>query len=235
MILLEGGPRVLPSYTDAMSAKALKQLGSLGVEVRLNAKVTQIDAQGVSMGSERLNSPCIVWAAGVQASPLAKHLGVTLDRAGRVPIEADLSVKGIENVYVLGDMANGTSAGKPIPGVSPAAKQMGRLAAKNILVNLQGKSLQSFVYQDYGTLATIGRRSAVVDLGFLKLSGFFAWLFWLFIHVYFLIGFRNRLLVLMEWAWSYFTFDRSARIIIGTKIPPPNMTKGPEGPLDDNF
>jgi NADH dehydrogenase len=188
--------------------------------------VTGIDAEGLDMttaaGSERLASRCIVWAAGVAASPLGRALaaatGCTLDRAGRVVVAPDLSLAGHPDVQVIGDLAAAQSHvpgqdPKPVPGVSPGAKQMGRSAAANILRSLRGEAALPFRYSDYGNLATIGRNSAVVDLGRLRFSGYFAWLFWLFAHVYFLIGFRNRFVVLVDWAWAYWTHDRNARVV----------------------
>lgn len=233
IILVEGGSRVLQAMPEALSERAREQLAALGVEVRLGARVTGIDADGLDLdtpaGPERLSSRCIVWAAGVAASPLGRTLadttGCALDRAGRVLVEPDLSLKGYPCIQVIGDLAAAQShapgrAPRPVPGVSPGAKQMGRQAAANIGRRLRGQATQSFRYRDYGNLATIGRHSAVVDLGTpagpLRFSGYAAWLFWLFAHVYFLIGFRNRFVVLMDWAWAYWTYDRSARVVPGT-------------------
>ena len=213
ILLIEGGPRILAAYASDLSEKALKQLTKLGVKVRLNAKVTHIEAQGVWIGQEKIPARTIIWAAGVQASSLAQSLGVPLDRAGRVPVQSDLSVAGLKDVYVIGDLATALSHGVPVPGVSPAAKQMGRRAAANILAKLAGGTTQPFRYIDYGSLATIGRSSAIAHVGPFKFSGLAAWLFWLFVHVFFLIGFRNRLMVIADWAWSYLTFARSARIM----------------------
>ena len=211
VVLVEGGPRVLPTFSDKLSAKALVQLQRLGVTVRLNTQVTQIEAGRVQAGGNAIAADCIVWAAGVRASHLGSQLGVALDRAGRVPVNANLSVAGLRDVYVVGDMASAQSKGKPVPGVSPAAKQMGRVAARNALAALNGAAQQTFTYKDYGSLATIGRKAAIAQLGKLEFWGVGAWVFWLFVHVYFLIGFRNRALVLLEWAWSYLSFSRSAR------------------------
>ncbi len=219
ILLIEGGPRVLASYAPDLSDKALRQLSKLGVQVRLNAKVSEIDADGVWIGQEHLAARTVIWAAGVQASPLAKSLGVPLDRAGKVPVQSDLSVPGLQDVYVVGDLAVALSHGKPAPGVSPAAKQMGRTVARNILAKIAGRPPQPFVYVDYGSLATIGRSSAIAHVGPFKFSGFPAWLFWLFVHVFFLIGFRNRLMVIADWAWSYLTFARSARIMQSPRRP----------------
>jgi NADH:ubiquinone reductase (H+-translocating) len=235
VLLVEGSSRVLQAMPEALSERAREQLTALGVEVRVGARVTQIDAQGLDIttaaGPERLASRCTVWAAGVAASPLGQVLadatGCTLDRAGRVVVEPDLSLKGHPCLRVIGDLAAAQSHApgqdpKPVPGVSPAAKQMGRSAAANIRRQLRGEPTQAFRYADYGNLATIGRHSAVVDLGTpagaLRFSGYLAWLFWLFAHVYFLIGFRNRFVVLMDWAWAYWTHDRHARVVAGAGI-----------------
>jgi NADH dehydrogenase len=156
----------------------------------------------------------VVWAAGIAASPLGRALGVPLDRAGRVAVAPDLSIPGHSEVYVIGDLATVTSDGKPVPGIAPAAKQMGRCAARNVLARLRGAPAQAFRYRDYGSLATIGRHAGIAVIGPFKFWGLPAWLFWLFIHIYFLIGFRNRLMVLADWAWSYMTFARNARIVM---------------------
>lgn len=234
IVLLERGPRVLQAMPIDLSQRALEQLQTLGVEVRLNARVVAIDAGGLEVLPEdgavyRIDSSCITWAAGVAASPLGRLLAQSVraqtDRAGRVLVEPDLSLAGHPSISVVGDLAVAQSypAGQPpraVPGVSPAAKQMGRLAAVNVLRRIAGQPTAAFCYRDYGNLATIGRHSAVVDLvspvGHHKFSGYFAWLFWLFAHVYFLIGFRNRLVVLMDWAWAYWSFARYARVITGT-------------------
>jgi NADH:ubiquinone reductase (H+-translocating) len=219
VLLVEGGPRVLPTFSEKLSEKARLQLQKLGVEVRLNARVSDIDAQGIAIGAERIAAKTVVWAAGVKASPLLATLNVPLDRAGRVAVTDTLNLPEREDIYVVGDAAAAISNGKPVPGVSPGAKQMGRCAAKNILARLRGQSAKPFQYVDYGALATIGRKSAVVQLPTFSFWGLPAWLFWLFVHVYFLIGFRNRLLVLMEWGWAYFTHQRYARLIFGASRP----------------
>ncbi|MDR7331959.1 NAD(P)/FAD-dependent oxidoreductase [Roseateles asaccharophilus] len=236
VILVEGSPRVLQSMPETLSERAREQLAALGVEVRLGARVTSIDDQGLDFttaaGAERLASRCVVWAAGVAASPLGRTLanttGCTLDRAGRVVVQPDLSLAGHPRIQVIGDLAAAQSHApgkepRPVPGVSPGAKQMGRCAAANIRRTLRGETPQPFRYSDYGNLATIGRHSAVVDLGTpagpLRFSGYFAWLFWLFAHVYFLIGFRNRFVVLMDWAWAYWTYDRGARVVANVASP----------------
>lgn len=219
VVLLEGNDRVLPPFPPDLSEKARKQLEKLGVEVRTSCRVTAIDADGVTFattqGEERLATKTVVWAAGVAASPLGKSLGVPLDRAGRVPVGADLSIASHPEIFVIGDLAAATSEGKPVPGVSPAAKQMGRTAARNILRHMKKQPPETFRYRDYGSLATIGRKAAVAMVGKIRFSGFFAWMFWLFVHIYFLIGFRNRLMVMTDWAWAYVTFQRNARIVTG--------------------
>jgi NADH dehydrogenase len=212
--LIEGAERVLPTYPPDLSEKARRQLERLGVKVRTNTRVTRIDAEGVWIGDQQLAAGTVVWAAGIAASPLARTLGVPLDRAGRVAVAPDLSVPDHPDVFVIGDLAAVTSDGKPVPGIAPAAKQMGRRAARNILARIAGRPTQAFRYIDYGSLATIGRNSGVAVIGPFKFWGLPAWLFWLFIHIYFLIGFRNRLMVLADWAWSYLTFSRVARIVM---------------------
>ena len=211
VVLIEGTDRVLPAFPVDLSEQARRQLVKLGVEVRTDCRVTGIDADGVTFssagGEEKLASKTVVWAAGVEASPL--------DRAGRVVVTPDLSIPDHAEIFVIGDLAAAVSAGKPVPGVSPAAKQMGCTAARNILRRLRGEATVPFKYADYGSLATIGRKSAVAMLGKIKFSGYPAWLFWLFVHIYFLIGFRSRLMVMTDWAWSYFTFARNARIVVG--------------------
>ena len=230
VVLIEGSDRVLPPYPPDLSEKARLQLEQLGVEVRTGCRVTDIDENGVTYsgpnGEERLAAKTVIWSAGVAASPIGKSLGVEVDRAGRVPVRPDLTIAGHPDVYVVGDLAAATSEGKPVPGVSPAAKQMGRTAARNILLRLQGKPSETFRYKDYGSLATIGRKSAVAQVGKIKFSGLSAWLFWLFVHVYFLIGFRSRLMVLTDWAWAYFTFKRNARLVVGTDDEPDVLEGG---------
>lgn len=224
VVLIEGADRVLPPYPPDLSEKARAQLVRLGVEVRTGCRVTDIDEDGVlfltATGEEQLPSKTVIWSAGVAASPLGQSLGVPLDRAGRVMVEPDLSIPGCSRIFVIGDLAAITSKGKPVPGVSPAAKQMGRTAAHNILHSLKNEKTEFFHYKDYGSLATIGRKAAVAMVGKVKFSGFSAWLFWLFVHIYFLIGFRSRLMVMTDWAWAYFTFARNARIVVSPSDEP---------------
>ncbi|WP_027081128.1 NAD(P)/FAD-dependent oxidoreductase [Luteimonas mephitis] len=215
VMLLEAGPRVLSTFPESLSEKARRQLQQLGVEVRTGVPVNAIDADGVLLGDERIAARTVLWAAGVAASPLARALGVPLDRAGRVPVEADLSVPGLPDVFVAGDLASVQQGGKPVPGVAPAAKQMGRHVAAAIRARIEGKPAPPFRYRDYGNLATIGRMAAVVHLGKLKISGALAWWFWLTAHIFFLIGFRNRLVVMLNWTWAYWSYQRAARIILG--------------------
>jgi NADH dehydrogenase len=180
------------------------------VAVFLQKKVTGVDAEGVSLGEERIAARTVLWAAGVKSSPLGACLGVPLDRAGRVRVEPDLSLPGHPEVFVVGDLA----LIEGVPGIAPAAKQMGRHAARNIRLSMEKKPRRSFKYRDYGQLATIGRNAAVAMLGRLHLSGYPAWLTWLIAHIYFLINFRNRLVVMIDWAWAYWTFQRHARIVL---------------------
>jgi len=216
VVLVEGASRVLPPYPPELSAKAQLQLERLGVTVWSGRQVTGIDADGVSIGDERMACKTVIWAAGVAASPLGASLGAPLDRAGRVKVAADLSVPGHPEIFVAGDLA----CVEGVPGIAPAAKQMGRHAARNVLQLLAKRSTLPFRYRDYGQLATIGRNAAVVVMGKLKLSGFSAWLVWLVAHIYFLINFRNRIVVMIDWAWAYWTYQRHARIIMrGVKGP----------------
>ena len=213
VILVEAGPRVLPAYSEELSHSAALQLEKLGVAVWTGMQVTGIDADGVSIAPERIHARTVLWAAGVAASPLAHTLGVPLDRAGRVLVQPDLTIPGHDDVYCIGDLASITIDGSPVPGVAPAALQAGVHAAQNIIRGLRGQPRLPFRYRDKGMLATIGRGAAVARVGPIKASGFFAWLLWLFVHILFLIGYRNRLMVLIQWAWSYVTFDRGARLI----------------------
>jgi len=211
VVLVEGTERVLPPYPPELSRKAQLQLERLGVTVWTGRRVTGVDAEGVQIGAERLSAKTVVWAAGVAASPLGAALGAPLDRAGRVGVAADLSVPGHPEIFVVGDLA----AVEGVPGIAPAAKQMGAHSAANIRRLIAGKPTAPFRYRDYGQLATIGRNAAVAVIGKVKLSGFIAWLTWLVAHIYFLINFRNRIVVMIDWGWSYFTQNRHARIMLG--------------------
>jgi NADH dehydrogenase len=240
VVLLEGSERVLGAFVPRLSQRAREQLERLGVDVRTGCKVTGIDADGVTYERQegdavqrfRLPSKTVIWAAGVAGSKLGKALangaGAVLDRAGRVIVQPDLSLTDHPEIVVIGDLASamsypapsasGDAKPTPVPGVSPAAKQMGRAAAANLRRRLRGEATRPFRYIDYGNLATIGRKAAVVDLtvpvfGALRFSGYFAWLFWLFAHIWFLIGFRNRLIVMLDWGWAYWTYERAARVV----------------------
>ncbi|MGD1023535.1 MAG: NAD(P)/FAD-dependent oxidoreductase [Candidatus Sulfotelmatobacter sp.] len=236
--LIEGGPVVLPAYPADLSRSALEQLQGLGVEVRTGAMVTNIEPGVISMGETRMKASVILWAAGVAASPLGKKLGTPLDRAGRVLVRPDLSIPGHPEVFVIGDLAAlKDRSGKMLPGVAPVAILEGRYVAKLIRREIklaksqpgQPVPRQPFHYWDKGSLATIGRAAAVAQFGKIHISGFMAWLAWLFIHILFLIGFQNRVLVLIQWAWSYFTYERGARLITGsTNLP------GWDGPFSGN-
>ena len=220
IILIEGMPRVLPPYPEDLSARARTQLERLGVEVRAGVRVTGIDAQGVMLGDERIFARTVIWAAGVAASPLARTLGAPLDRAGRVLVRPPLTIPGHDEVFVIGDLAAVEQDGKPVPGVAPAAIQMGRHVASSIRRTLAGQPLEPFRYRDKGSFATIGRGKAVGDtFGGLRLWGLPAWIAWLAIHIFFLVGFRSRVLVIFQWAYSYVTFRRGARLITGAPAP----------------
>jgi NADH dehydrogenase len=210
VVLVEGLPHVLAAYPEGLREKALRQLRDLGVDVRLDARVESVDDHGLSLGKERLEARTIVWAAGNEASPLGRSLGAPLDEAGRVKVTPELTVPGRTDVFVIGDMA----ALEGVPGVAPAAMQMGRHTAKNVLRAIRGEPLVPFRYRDKGMLATIGRSAAVANLRFAKLSGWIAWVAWLALHIFFLIGFRNRIVVLVNWAWAYVTFQRGGRLIV---------------------
>lgn len=216
VILFEGSDKVLGTFSPELSVSAKQQLEEIGVEVHLNSFVTDIQPGRVKVGENWIECEVVVWASGVSASPLGKMLGVETDRAGRVPVNKDLTVANHKNVFVIGDMVSLLQEnGKPVPGVAPAAMQMADLAAENILRDIRGLFYHDFKYWDKGSMATIGRNRAIAEAGSLKMSGFIAWLAWLFVHVISLIGFRNRLWVLTEWFWAYLTRERSARLITG--------------------
>ncbi len=216
VMLLEGGPRLLPSYPERLSEEAKHELRRLGVEVRLDTLVTDIRPGSVSAAGWTIPTQTVVWAAGNTASPLLKTLGTPLDRVGRAIVEPDCTIPGHPEVFVLGDAAHyPTPDGGTLPGVSPVAIQMGEYAARTIEGDLQGKPRRAFSYWDKGQLAVIGRGQAVADIWRLHFGGFIAWLVWIFVHIFFLIGFRNRVLVLLQWAWSYITYRRGARLITG--------------------
>jgi NADH dehydrogenase len=237
VILLEGGPRVLPAYSEELSGKAEAQLQRLGVEVRTSRMVNRIEPGAVWSGDEKIPAQVVLWAAGVAASPLGRKLGVPVDRAGRVLVQPDLSVPGHPEIFVIGDLAAlNDENGKPLPGLAPVAIQQGDWVAETIARDLENQPRRNFHYHDKGSLATIGRAAAVAQIGKFELSGYFAWLAWLFVHIFFLIGFRNRLLVMIQWAWSYLTYERGARLITGsdelpgwTQASPERRTSGAMG------
>ena len=234
VLLIEGGARVLATFDPSLSEETVQQLSSLGVQVRTGTVVERIGPEGVVLRSgEVLAASTILWAAGVSCSPLLEKLGTQLDRAGRAHVEKDCSLPGHPEVFVIGDAAYYLGDdGKPLPGVSPTAMQMGRHVARTIQDALRGKSeRQSFRYRDKGSMATIGRSRAIAEMGKLKLTGFLAWLAWLFVHIWYLIGFRNRLLVFFDWSWSYLTFRRGARLITGGRMEPgaPERKSLPDG------
>jgi NADH dehydrogenase len=218
IMLIEAGSRVLASFTEDLAYKAQQQLTRLGVEVHTGKAVTEIGADFLKFGDQHIAARTILWAAGVAASPLGKQLGAELDRAGRVRVQPDLSLAAHPEVFVAGDLASVEQDGKAVPGVAPAAKQMGARAAHNMLALIDGRKTTPFHYTDFGALATIGRHSAVAQLPRVRFSGLLAWWFWLALHIYFLIGFRSRLIVLINWAWAYFTYARGARIILGNDV-----------------
>jgi len=220
VILVEGGPRILPAFPESLSARAQRDLEKLGVEVRTNTLVTHIDEQGVDVGSERIASQSVFWAAGNAASPLGKTLDVPLDRVGRVLVEPDLSVPGDPRVFVIGDLAAAKLPdGTFVPSVAPAANQMGQHAARNIRALIAGEASRPFRYLNKGDLATIGRHKAVASFGGgrIRIAGYFAWFTWLFVHIAYLVGFRNRISVLLQWAYNYVFFERGVRLITETE------------------
>lgn len=217
IILIEGGPRVLPAYSEKLSQKARAQLEHLGVEVRTSQMVTGVEPGAVRVGKERIRAAVVLWAAGVSASPLGAKLGAPVDRAGRVLVQPDLSIPGHPEVFIIGDLAAlKDERGNLLPGVAQVAIQEGAWTAENISRDLEHQPRRPFHYHDRGSVATIGRAAAVGQIGKLELSGYFAWLAWLFIHILFLIGFRNRVVVMINWAWAYLTYERGARLITGS-------------------
>jgi NADH dehydrogenase len=214
VILVEAAPRILATFPEKLAKRAHRALNRLGVEIRTGIPVEQIDADGVILGGQRIASKTVIWSAGVAASPAGKWLGAETDRGGRVRVNPDLTVPGHPNVFVIGDTASLMQNGKPLPGVASVAMQQGRYVASSLRRRLSAEHAEhSFHYVDKGNLATVGRSYAIVDLKGLKLTGLLAWVLWLVIHIYYLIGFRNRLITLFQWAWTYFTFNRGARLI----------------------
>lgn len=219
VILLEALPRILPSFDEKSSAKATQHLEELGVQVMTGRKVTDIDDDGVHLGDELVHAGTVMWAAGVQARPLARRLGAELDRAGRVIVDSDNSIPGHPDAFVIGDMAcfHGPE-GKPLPGLAPVAIQQGRHVADNIQRSVSGQARKPFRYRDKGVMATIGRSKAVMEMGKLRMDGFLAWAAWVVVHIWYLVGFRNRFAVLADWAYSYLTYKQGARLITGRRL-----------------
>jgi len=215
VILIEGGPRILPSFSEEQASHATRDLEKLGVQVWPNSIVTNIDEEGVEIGEERILAATMLWAAGVRGVGLSENDDFQIDRQGRIAINKDLSIEGHPHVFVAGDQACFTQeTGKPLPGIAPVAMQQGRFVAATILNDINGKPRSSFRFVDRGQMATIGRSRAIVEYGKLRFSGLFAWLAWLVVHIYFLVGFKNRLFVVLSWAWSHLTFRRGARLIV---------------------
>jgi NADH dehydrogenase len=231
VVLIEAGPSILATFPEDLRAAARRSLERLRVEVWENTRVTSLDESGVVMGDARLEAGTVIWAAGVAASPLARSLGVPLDRVGRVPIEPELHLAGHPELYVIGDLAVLHGAdGQPLPGVAPVAQQQARHAARNIVRRIEGQPMQRFVYRDPGTMATIGRAAAIAKIGRIHLSGLIGWLVWLFVHIMNLVGFRNRIMVLIQWAGAYISYQRSVRLITGREaglVPTPPEPAGP--------
>jgi NADH:ubiquinone reductase (H+-translocating) len=219
IILVEAGPRLLPSFPEDLSHDALRRLEQLGVEVRLGAPVTAIDSSGVTVGPAHIEARTVIWAAGVAASPAGRWIEAKCDRVGRIEVDPDLSVPGHPEIFAIGDTALVFDAkGRPLPGIAPVAKQQGRYVGQWIKTRLHGaERSEPFRYRSYGNLATIGRKAAVIDFGWIHLRGLVAWVIWSVVHVYFLIGFRNRAMVALDWLWAYFTFQRGARLITGSR------------------
>lgn len=238
VILLEAGPRILPTFDAGLAQRATTDLESLGVTVWTSTKVVNIDADGVSLaGGEKIQASTILWAAGVAPPAINQTLGVPLDRGGRVIVEQDCSLKEHPEVFVIGDQAHFPNGERPLPGLAPVAMQQGRYIARTILGELKGRPRAPFKYLDKGQMATIGRRRAIVEFGRLKFGGFFAWLGWLFVHILYLVGFKNRIEVMLNWSWNYFAFTRGARLIVGkdwrtasNNSPAPRDVVNPEGP-----
>jgi NADH dehydrogenase len=216
VILIEAGPRILPTFSEQQAERAKQDLETLNVQVWTSSSVTGIDVEGVRLGDKEIRAGTVLWAAGVKASPLGRRVGFEVDPQGRVHVESDLTVKGHPNIFVAGDQARFThQTGKPLPGTAPVAMQQGRYIARTILAEVKGTPREPFHFVDKGQMATIGRSRAVLEIGSWKLAGFTAWVVWLAVHIYYLTGFKNRLLVVLQWAWSYLTFGRGARLIVG--------------------
>lgn len=235
VILVEAGPRILPMFSEQQSNRAARDLENLGVQIWTSSMVTNINEDGVELGSERIRAATVLWAAGVEASPLGKSGGMHVDSRGRVIVEPDLSLQGYENVFVAGDQASYThQTGKPLPGTAPVALQQGKFIGKTIREELKGKPRSKFHFRDKGQMATIGRSRGIVEIGRFKLSGFLAWVVWLVVHIFYLTGFKNRVLVVMQWGWSYLSFRRGARLIVGREWDPPTDQKPKPEPEDQD-
>jgi NADH dehydrogenase len=233
IVLLDAAPKVLPMFDDILCASALKQLEKLDIEVKVGTKVLAVTPGGVQLESEFIRARTVVWAAGNAASPLAKQLGET-DRQGRIIVNKDLSVPGHPEIYAIGDVANFShQGGKPLPGIAPFAMQSGEHAARNILARAFGSPTKTFKYRDKGSMATIGRNKAIADLKVVKLSGFLAWLSWLFIHLLFIVELRNRILIFFQWAWSYITYSHGARLTYRSFRPAVPPKEGSRAPAED--
>ena len=219
IILIEAGPRLLPSFPKDLSDDATQRLEKLGVEVRLGAPVTAIDSSGVTIGAVHIEARTAIWAAGVAASPAGRWIGAECDRVGRIKVDPNLAVPGHPEIFAIGDTALALdAAGRPLPGIAPVAKQQGRYVGRLIRAQLRGaKRVEPFHYRSYGNLATIGRKAAIIDFGWIHLRGLIAWVIWSVVHIYFLIGFRNRAMVALDWLWAYFTFQRGARLVTGSR------------------
>jgi NADH dehydrogenase len=213
VILVEAGARLLPTFPGDLAARATRDLNELGVEVRVNSFVTSVEPDGVHIGNDKIRARNAFWAAGNLASPVGKFLDAPLDRAGRILVSPDLSAPGHPEIFVVGDLASLVQDGRPVPGVGPAAIQEGKSAAKNILRDLRGEPRKNFRYWNKGDLAVIGMSRAIADLGWIRFSGRLAWFFWLFVHIMYLVGFRNRVVVFIEWAYAYFTSQAGVRLI----------------------
>ncbi len=231
VVLVEAGARILSAFSERLSQRAVDQLRELGVEVRIGGRVTLIDETGVQVGGDHIASSTVVWAAGVQGTPLARRLGIDVDAAGRVKVAPDCSLPGHPDVFAIGDMATLVDAhGVTVPALSPAAMQQARHVARAIMGSIRGQPREPFAYRDKGSMATIGRSRAIAQTGRAQLSGLLAWLAWLLVHIWYLIGFRNRFVVMFSWAWSYFTFGRGARLITGQRLEPGAPFEIDEGP-----
>jgi NADH:ubiquinone reductase (H+-translocating) len=224
VILVEAGPRILPSFPEGLAQHAARDLADLGVEVRVNSMVTAVGPDGVSIGEEKIRARTAFWAAGNKASPLGKFLGAPLDNAGRVKVSDDLSIPGHPEIFAIGDLATLYQDGRFVPWVCPAAMQEGRFAAKSIIRDLRHQPRKTFHYFNKGDLATIGRSRAIADFGKVKVTGWPAWVLWLFVHIMYLVGFRNRIMVFIEWAYAYFTYQAGVRLITDVeRYKPPDL------------